>query len=253
MTSDAVGDVGDDAEVVRDQDHAGARSPRAARCSSLEDLRLDRHVERGRRLVGDQQLGRRRRAPSRSSRAGACRPRTRAGSARSALGRARDADALQQLDGALDAPRPCRRPSCARICSTICVADPLHRVERRHRVLEDHRDLRRRGCAAARSSDARRRAPCPSKRRVPVEARVGRAREPHQRHRRSPTCPQPDSPTIAEHLAGVDVERDAVDGLHEPVLGARRRRAGPRPRAGGSQRIRASSRSAGSAGRAARR
>ena len=41
----------------------------------IEDLRLDGDVERGRRLVGDEQLRDCRRAPWRSSRAGACRPR----------------------------------------------------------------------------------------------------------------------------------------------------------------------------------
>ena len=50
---------------------------RAAR-QQLEDLRLDRHVERRRRLVGDQEARLARRAPSRSSRAGACRPTARA-------------------------------------------------------------------------------------------------------------------------------------------------------------------------------
>ena len=57
------------------------------RCRSLqqvEDLRLDGDVERGGRLVGDQQRAARRRAPWRSSRAGACRPTGGAGSRRSA-------------------------------------------------------------------------------------------------------------------------------------------------------------------------
>ena len=53
----------------------------------LEDLRLDRHVERGRRLVGDEQLRVAARAPSRSSRAGAYRRRTGAGSRRRAASR----------------------------------------------------------------------------------------------------------------------------------------------------------------------
>ena len=55
----------------------------------LEDLRLDRHVERGRRLVGDQQLRARTPAPSRSSRAAACRPRAGADTRRRAA-RARE-------------------------------------------------------------------------------------------------------------------------------------------------------------------
>ena len=53
---DAVGDVGDDAEVVGDQDHRQA--PLAVELlEQAQDLRLDRDVERGGRLVGDQHSG----------------------------------------------------------------------------------------------------------------------------------------------------------------------------------------------------
>ena len=107
----------------------------------LEDLRLDRHVERGRRLVGDQHASGCSPSPSRSSPAGACRPRTRAGTGRSAArgsGRRRGRAA---------------RSSASRAASSFMlgivrrerlvdlVADREHRVQRRHRVLEDHRDL----------------------------------------------------------------------------------------------------------------
>ena len=51
----AVGDLVHDPEVVRDQDHAHPELL-AERGDQLEDLRLDRHVERGRGLVCDQQL-----------------------------------------------------------------------------------------------------------------------------------------------------------------------------------------------------
>ena len=79
-----VGDARDHAEVVRDEDIAMPNS----RCSSREqpqDLRLDRHVERGGRLVGDDEVGARTSAPSRSSRAGAAR--RRAGADTGAAGR----------------------------------------------------------------------------------------------------------------------------------------------------------------------
>ena len=52
-----VGARGDHAEVVRDQDHRHLQVAAQA-VDQVEDLRLDRHVERGRRLVGDQQLRR---------------------------------------------------------------------------------------------------------------------------------------------------------------------------------------------------
>ena len=55
ITIDVVAELGDDAEIVRDQDHGGAELGSQAR-DQLEDLRLDGDVERRRRLVGDQQL-----------------------------------------------------------------------------------------------------------------------------------------------------------------------------------------------------
>ncbi len=50
-----VGELGDHPEVVGDEDDRGAELL-AQRPHQLEDLRLDRHVERGGRLVGDEQL-----------------------------------------------------------------------------------------------------------------------------------------------------------------------------------------------------
>ena len=51
---DAVGDPGHDAEIVGDHKHAHAALRAQAR-DELEDLGLDGHVERGGRLVGDEQ------------------------------------------------------------------------------------------------------------------------------------------------------------------------------------------------------
>ena len=51
-----VAHLGDDAEVVGDEDDRGAGLV-AQVAHQVEDLGLDRHVERGRRLVGDEQLG----------------------------------------------------------------------------------------------------------------------------------------------------------------------------------------------------
>ncbi len=50
-----VGDFGDDAEVVRDEDD-GHAAVVAELAEDFEDLGLDRDVEGGGRLVGDQQL-----------------------------------------------------------------------------------------------------------------------------------------------------------------------------------------------------
>ena len=52
----AVAEPGDDAEIVGDQDDRRAGSSRVSSRMQLEDLRLHGDVERGRRLVGDQQL-----------------------------------------------------------------------------------------------------------------------------------------------------------------------------------------------------
>ena len=53
---DLVGQPGDDAEVVADEDHRHAAPRAGGACGAGEDLRLHRHVERRRRLVGDQQV-----------------------------------------------------------------------------------------------------------------------------------------------------------------------------------------------------
>ena len=53
---DAVGDLGHDAEVVRDEQDACA-APFLHLADEAQDLRLRRHVERGRRFVGNQQGG----------------------------------------------------------------------------------------------------------------------------------------------------------------------------------------------------
>ena len=53
---DVVGELGDHAEVVRDDDDRGAELLLQV-ADQVEDLRLDGDVEGGRRLVGDEQLG----------------------------------------------------------------------------------------------------------------------------------------------------------------------------------------------------
>ena len=53
---DAVGNLGDDAHVVGDEQDADAAAVGQV-AQELEDLRLHRHVERRRRFVGDQEPG----------------------------------------------------------------------------------------------------------------------------------------------------------------------------------------------------
>ena len=131
--------LGDHAEVVGDQDDRRAELALQL-AHQVEDLRLDRDVERGGRLVGDQQLAGCRPAPWRSSRAGACRPRAGAGTRR-----ARRCGSGMPHQVAASRPRA-RAPRAGRAAGAAqrlgdLLADGEHRVERGHRLLEDHRDL----------------------------------------------------------------------------------------------------------------
>ena len=135
---DVVGRLGDDAEVVRDEDDGrsvlGLELP-----DEPEDLRLRRHVERGRRLVRDEE----RRIVDerhRDHHALAHPARELVRVVVDAPFRAGDAHLLEPFD---------REPAC-RAGGDVAVqqdrldelvADGQHRVQRRHRVLEDHRDL----------------------------------------------------------------------------------------------------------------
>ena len=89
------------------------------RPDQVEDLRLDRDVERRRRLVGDQQFAAGTTAPSRSSRAAACRRRTRADSRRRAA-RIRDADRAPASAPRARRPRSRVCPRCSRVTSISC-------------------------------------------------------------------------------------------------------------------------------------
>ena len=137
--ADAVGEAGDHREVVRDPDQRRARFA-AQLLRLVEDLRLDRDVERGGRLVRDDEL----------------RPVEQCDG---------DGDALAHAAGELvrvgAQARVGRGDSNtgergARLLACLCSAhvlvrahcldhlrvDAQHRVERHHRVLEHHRDAR---------------------------------------------------------------------------------------------------------------
>ena len=83
ITATSVGDVLDDADVVRDE-QVGQAELALQLAQQVQDLRLHRDVERRGRLVADDQLRLRPPARGRSRCAGAGRRRTRADSARSA-------------------------------------------------------------------------------------------------------------------------------------------------------------------------
>ena len=106
LDDDAIGRLGDDAHVVGDQ-HQRHAVALLERQQQVEDLRLDRHVERRRRLVGDEQLrpaGERHR--DHHPLAHAARKLVREGAhAASGIG---DADLGEQLDDALARARRSR-------------------------------------------------------------------------------------------------------------------------------------------------
>ena len=154
--------------------------PRSA-LSSLDqpqDLRLDRHVERGGRLVGDQQRRAPAPAPSRSSPAAACRRRTRAGSRARAV---RDSGCRPSAAARRRARGPRRLGHVAVRADHLddLIADAVDGVQRRHRILEDHRDVLAADVAQLVVARARSRSR-PSNRTEPAIVGVGCAGQPEQ-------------------------------------------------------------------------
>ena len=133
-----VGDLGDHAEVVRDEDdrHAAVVAQLA---EDFENLRLDRDVERGRRLVGDEELriareGHRDHHALLLAAGHLMRIRI------DPLLRLRDADFVQQVDRLL-AGLGLRRVLMEDDRFHDLRADGEHRVQRGHRLLKDHADV----------------------------------------------------------------------------------------------------------------
>ena len=133
-----VGDLGHHAHVVGDEHHAHAVLGLQA-LDQVEDLRLGGDVERGGRLVGDQQG---RIAGERHGDHGAL-AHAAGELERVAVDRALrvgDLDLPQQIDRALARGLLAHAPVQLQHLDDL-VADGVHRRERGHRLLEDHRDL----------------------------------------------------------------------------------------------------------------
>ncbi len=133
---DAVRHLRDNTKVVGDQQDRGLQ-PRAEVRQQADDLGLDGNIECRRRLVGDDEL---RIAGDRHGNHHALAHA--AGElvrifAQPAL-RCRDADQAQQLARA-DRRRPRRQAEMELQPLSELPPDGQHRVERRHRLLEDHR------------------------------------------------------------------------------------------------------------------
>ena len=136
--ADAVGHLAHDAEIVGDEQHRHAQ-PRLQRLEQRQDLRLHCDVERGGRLVGDQQVrlvGERH--GDHHALALAARELVRVG-VEPAFGIG-NADILEQLDGA-GARRGLAQAAMRDQHLAHLVLDGVERIERAHRLLEDHRDV----------------------------------------------------------------------------------------------------------------
>jgi hypothetical protein len=208
-----VGHAGHDAEVVRDEDDARARLLLQA-LYQLKNLRLNRHVERGRRLVRDEQLGlARERHRDHHALAHAARElvRVRVG-ARARLG---DADGLKHLDGVLVSLLPGVAEVEPRNLHQL-FGDAHEGVERGHRVLEDHADALAANLphlVLGQTQDV-----------LPVEEHLarndssGRARDEADDREVRHGLPRPRLADYAERLAPLQIEADAVHGPHGAVL-----------------------------------
>ncbi len=206
-------DVGDDAEIVADEDDGGAEF-RVERPQKLENLRLDRHVQRGGRLVGDQQRGLVRQAHRQHDalahpagilvRIGLHGPLRR-----------RHAHAAQQRHGALARSRRGEAAMRGHRFHEL-LGDAQHGVERGHRVLKDHRDL-----AAAHVADfvlAEPREVAATKDDAAADDARGLVQQPHDGFR-ADALARAGLADDAERLAGAEVEADAVHRAYRPGVG----------------------------------
>jgi hypothetical protein len=133
-----VRDLGDHPEVVRDQDHPHLGLPLDVG-EELHDLRLDRHVERRRGLVGDED-GRIQGDADRDHHALAHPARELVRVVAQTLLRRGDPDPIHELQGLAHRvllPHPAMHLEHLR----DLIADGEHGIQCRQRVLEDHRDL----------------------------------------------------------------------------------------------------------------
>ena len=183
---DPVGDLGHDAEIVRDEED-GRAVLLPQRVDQLQDLRLGRHVERRRRLVGDDELRLERERHGDHDALALAARRARA-DRRGRCGRVGQADLGDELERARR-----RRPGGSSSAVGLeglgdLVADPHDRVQRRHRLLEDHADLAAAHVAhLALGEAAGGRGPRAGSRRP--TGLHGAGQEAHRRRAPSSTCP----------------------------------------------------------------
>ena len=203
------------AEVMCDQDHCGA-GPSAHVGEHLHDLRLDRHVQRGGGFVGNEK-GRIIRDRHGDHRALAHAAGKFIGILGGATRRVRNADARQELDHAIPDGAARQRGVVDADRFRNLTADAPHRIERRHRVLKDHRQLAAANGAHRIEREARNIAATQPD--FAAHDPQARRQQPHDgQHRdalaRAGLAHQP------EHVIRRDIERDAVDQANRALGGS---------------------------------
>ena len=207
----AVRRLGDHSEVVG-HDHHGGADALAHLAEELEDLCLDRHVERRRRLVGDDHLRRVRQCEGdRHPLAHAAgelhrvllQPSLRIG----------DADGVEQIEGGA-ARRGAVDVATGRSASTSWEPVLEHGVERRHRVLEHEADAVAADAAQPPLFESDQLLALESCR--PGDPRRGRQQPEQGQHRDA--LARTGLSDDAEHLTGTNLEGHAVDGAHRALI-----------------------------------
>ena len=135
---DAVGHVGDNGEVVRNQEQAHAVLVDQV-AQQLQNLLLQHHVERGRRLVGDQELGLERAGDGNDDALPLAAGKLMRIARQRELG-FRQPDPVEHLSRTVFRIPPARAGVPADALRNL-LADRLHRVQRRHWLLEHHADV----------------------------------------------------------------------------------------------------------------
>ena len=174
-----IGGLRDHAEIVGDEEHRQVIG-RAHLPEEVENLRLNRDVERRRRLVCDHQRG-----PAGQGEGDQHALPHAAGELVRVVvhsrGGVRNPDRLEQLDRPAVGVAP-RHTAVDEQCFANLIADREDRVERRHRLLEDERDLGAPDVAHLALGQRQQLAPLEGHRAADDPA--GRLNEPHDRQRR---------------------------------------------------------------------
>ena len=200
---DPLGELRHDAHVVRDQ-HDRRVVLALQPLHQRQDLRLDRHVEGRRRLVGDQQ----RRVARERHRDHHALPHAARELVRVVVDpsrRVRDPDLGHQLDRARVRLAPRQRLVRTQLLLDL-PADGVHRRQRGQRVLEDHRDLAAAHVAHLLLAELHQVAAAVEH--LPLDDRVRIADQPHHGEHRDGLAGARLADD-AEHLAECDRERDA--------------------------------------------